>query len=184
MANLTRLDHRLDPGARTCLAVVECGRGATLKIAYNPALEAFELKRSLPPGMAFPLDFGFVPSTRAEDGDPIDVMVLSETPIPMGVVAPVRLIGVIESAQSEGDRQVRNDRLLAVDLASHDHARVSDVETLDGAFVEGLVAFWLQYERLRGADFTVLGVEGPARAVQAVRLATVREGGSNPPQAS
>jgi inorganic pyrophosphatase len=51
-------------------------RGQQGKFAYDPELGVFVLKRLLPVGMTFPLGFGFIPSTKAEDGDPLDRMVV------------------------------------------------------------------------------------------------------------
>jgi len=118
MSDLTALPHGLDAKARTCRAVIESSQGARGKYAYEPELQAFTLKRLLRAGMSFPLDFGFVPATKAEDGDPLDIMVLHDEPLPMGVVVEVRLIGVIEAEQTEEGETKRNDRVLAVAVQS------------------------------------------------------------------
>jgi inorganic pyrophosphatase len=65
----------------------------------------FVLKSVLPSGMAFPFDFGFIPGTRGEDGDPLDVLVLLDEPAIQGVLEPTRLIAVIEAEQTEGNKQ-------------------------------------------------------------------------------
>jgi inorganic pyrophosphatase len=113
MTDLTRLDHRLDAEALTCRAIIETPKGQRGKLAYDPASGAFELKRMLPDGMSFPLDFGFVPGTRGQDGDPLDILVLNDEPSPVGTLLTARLIGVIEAEQTEDGETVRNDRILA-----------------------------------------------------------------------
>ena len=97
------------------LTVVETPKGSRNKYAFNPALGVFELGRVLPRGMLFPYDFGFVPATKADDGDPLDVLLLLDDSAPMGCVIRARAVGVIEARQREekGD-WVRNDRLVAV----------------------------------------------------------------------
>ena len=60
--------------------VIETPKGSRNKFAFNPDERIFELKKVLPAGMAFPYDFGFVPSTKADDGDPVDVLVLMDEP--------------------------------------------------------------------------------------------------------
>src|SRR5579871_455653 len=112
--DLTRLPNQLDREAGTCLMIVETPKGRRGKYDYDPKTGLFELKVMLPDGMAFPLDFGFVPSTLCEDGDPLDIMLLADEPGVTGSAVKVRLIGVIEGEQSEGRKTIRNDRLLAV----------------------------------------------------------------------
>ncbi|MGZ8458607.1 MAG: inorganic diphosphatase, partial [Gemmatirosa sp.] len=96
-------------------AVIETPQGSVHKIAYDEARGVFLLKRALPLGMAFPYDFGFVPSTLGDDGAPLDVMVLLDGPTAPGVLVEARLVGVIEAEQHEESKAPeRNDRLLAV----------------------------------------------------------------------
>jgi inorganic pyrophosphatase len=157
------------PRARTCLAVIESSRSARGKYAFDPELRAFTLKRLLPAGMSFPLDFGFVPSTEAEDGDPLDIMVLHDEPLPMGVVVEVRLIGVIEADQTEEGETKRNDRILAVATQSLSHAAIKAANDLPPGFLDSVTTFWTQYEALRGVGYKILGVKGAAAAVRRVR---------------
>jgi inorganic pyrophosphatase len=164
MSNLTALPHDLDTKARTCRAVIECSQGARGKYAYDPKLEAFTLKRLLPAGMCFPLDFGFVPATKGEDGDPLDIMILHDEPLPMGVVVEVRLIGVIEADQTENGKTKRNDRILAVARESLSYATTKSTNDLAPGFLDTVTSFWTQYETLRGVGFKILGVKGAAEA--------------------
>jgi inorganic pyrophosphatase len=157
MTDLTRLDHRLDAEALTCRAVIETPKGQRGKLAYDPASGAFELKRMLPDGMSFPLDFGFVPGTRGQDGDPLDILVLNDEPSPVGTLLTARLIGVIEAEQTEDGQTVRNDRILAVAAVSRLFAKVTKVDDLDADFIKNLTAFWENYDALRGVQFKVLG---------------------------
>lgn len=75
MTNLLRIDHRLDHQRRTRRAVIEAPRGQRGKLAHDPRTATFVLKRLLPDGMSLPLDFGFAPRTRRQDGDPLDILV-------------------------------------------------------------------------------------------------------------
>src|SRR4051812_19029265 len=81
--------------------VVETPRGSRNKFDFDPAVGLFELAGVLPAGASFPFDFGFVPSTRAPDGDPLDVLVLMDEPAFPGCVVRCRLLGVIEAEQTE-----------------------------------------------------------------------------------
>ena len=80
-------------------AIVETPKGSHHKFDFNPDLACFELKKTLPEGMTFPLDFGFIPSTLADDGDPVDVLVILEFPASLGAMVKVRLIGAICAEQ-------------------------------------------------------------------------------------
>jgi inorganic pyrophosphatase len=60
--------------------IIETPKGCRNKFAFDPKQKVFELTKVLPAGMAFPYDFGFIPSTLAEDGDPTDVLVLMDEP--------------------------------------------------------------------------------------------------------
>lgn len=171
MSNLAALPHSLDRERRTCLAVIETPRGGQAKIGYDPGSGAFRLARFLPLGLGLPFDFGFVPSTRGGDGDPLDVMVLAEAPLPMGCVLDVRLIGALEAEQTKAGRRVRNDRLLAVACASHLYAELAAIEALPEVVTRELVAFWTTYNRLRGEDFHLIALAPAERAASIVEAA-------------
>jgi inorganic pyrophosphatase len=114
MSDLTKLPHHLDAKAATCQAIIETPKGHRAKFDYDGKSRLFRLKTILPDGMSFPLDFGFVPSTLCDDGDPLDVMLLVEEPTCVGALIDVSLIGVIEAQEVEDGRKERNGRLLAV----------------------------------------------------------------------
>lgn len=166
--NLTKLPHKLDPKAATCRVVVETPKGRRGKLDYDPKAGLFRLKTLLPDGMSFPLDFGFVPSTLCDDGDPLDVMVLADEPSFPGTLLDVRLIGVIKAEEVEHGKTERNDRLIAAAAVSHLYAGVKNIGNLDKDFVDNLIQFWTNKDRLEGKVFRSLGVNGPAEAVALV----------------
>src|SRR4051794_2775301 len=115
MTQIDRLQP-FDKEKRTWNIVVETAKHSRNKITYDPKIGLFKLGGVLPRGAVFPFDFGFIPQTRADDGDPIDVLLLMDEPAFAGCVVATRLIGVIEAEQLErGARKpVRNDRIIAV----------------------------------------------------------------------
>ncbi len=127
-------------------------------------MDLFRLKKVLPAGSAFPYDFGFVPSSEAEDGDPIDVLVLMDESAYPGCVIEARLIGVIEAEQTEGGETTRNDRLVAVACESHDHGNIRTLQDLSSKLLEELEHFFKSYNETSGKSFEVLASRGPKRA--------------------
>ncbi len=147
--------------------VIEVRAGGRSKLKYNPSLAAFELHHVLPAGTCFPHDFGFVPSTLGEDGDPLDALVFGDEALPPGTIVSCRLVGVIEAMQSRRGRDAfRNDRLLAVAQASHFYRDWRDLGDLPASLLEELESFFVFYNRQRGESFTPLGRQDAARASQ------------------
>jgi inorganic pyrophosphatase len=155
------------------LIVIETPRGSGNKLTYDPDLGAFKLDRVLPAGMTFPFDFGFIPQTIAEDGDPLDVIVLLDSPAYHGCVVPSRLVANLEAEQRDAgsEKWERNDRLIAVADASRAHASVRTVRDIDPFILESIGAFFADYHRMDGGEFRVTGNGGARAAERAVREA-------------
>jgi inorganic pyrophosphatase len=142
-------------------AVIESPKGCQNKYKLNEEHGFFELHKVLPTGMFFPIDFGFVPSTRADDGDPIDVLVFMDEPTFTGCVAKVRLIGAIRAEQKvAGQPWVKNHRLLAVSMVSHTHQQLKSIDDLDPRIITELEQFFISYNKVQGKEFKILGRGG------------------------
>jgi inorganic pyrophosphatase len=153
-------------------AIVETPKDSHHKYAYDPELRCFELKRTLPEGMTFPLDFGFIPSTLAEDGDPLDVLVVLDFPAAQGVLVKARLIGAIKAEQKEkGEDWIRNDRLIAVSGRSRTLADVKSLDDLGPGQLDQLVEFFKQYDKLDGKQFRGIGFCGAKAAGELAKKA-------------
>jgi len=153
--------------------VIETPKGSRNKFALNPKDHTFELKRVLPAGMAFPYDFGFVPSTEADDGDPVDVLVLMDEPAFPGCVLSCRIIGVIEGEQNSKGGKERNDRIIAVEQDAHSWADIKTVDDLGRQFCRELEEFFVNYHNLSGQKYRVLGMKGPDQARKLVKSGRV-----------
>jgi len=166
---------RLDPlvsQEKQLLRVVETPKGSRNKFAFNPDEHTFELKKVLPAGMAFPYDFGFVPSTKGDDGDPIDVLVLMDEPAFPGCMLKCRPIGVIEGEQvTKGNKKdkERNDRIIAVEQDAHSWADIKTVGDLGEEFCRELEEFFVNYHKLSREEYKVLALKGPDRARKLVK---------------
>ncbi len=151
--------------------IIETPKGSRNKFAYDPEQRVFALRKVLPAGMAFPHDFGFLPRTIAPDGDPLDVLLLMDEPAYPGVVVRSRLIGVIEGEQIDGKKKIRNDRLLAVAEANHQYANIKKPEDLPQQFLHELEEFFVNYHKLEGKAYKLLGCKGSAHAMRLIREA-------------
>lgn len=168
MADPSRLKPLDDKDEEIIKVVIETPKGSRNKYAFDPDEKAFTLKKVLPAGMAFPYDFGFVPSTLAEDGDPLDVLVLMDEPAFPGCVVKCRVIGVIEGEQGNGKKTERNDRIVAVEIANHQWEHVDHIDSLGKQFVKELEEFFVNYHELTGKQYRILDVKGPRGARKCV----------------
>lgn len=149
--------------------VIETPKGSRNKFALNPKQHIFELKKVLPAGMTFPYDFGFVPSTKADDGDPIDVLVLMDEPAFPGCVLMCRPIGVIEGEQGDKKDKERNDRIIAVEQDAHSWADIQTIDDLGKQFCRELEEFFVDYHKLVGKQYRIVGLKGPDHAMKLVK---------------
>jgi inorganic pyrophosphatase len=149
--------------------VIETPKGSRNKFAFNVDERVFELKKVLPAGMTFPYDFGFVPSTKADDGDPVDVLVLMDEPAFAGCVLSCRPIGVIQGEQGDKKKQVRNDRILAVERDAHSWSDIKTIDDLGKKFCQELEEFFVNYHSLSGQHYKVLSLKGPGQAKKLVK---------------
>src|SRR5215831_7192360 len=166
MADLTMLAHQLDSKKATCRAIIETPKGFRNKFDYDPASNLFMLGGLLPEGMMFPFDFGFIPSTLGDDGDPLDVMVLMDAPAHVGCLIEIRLIGIIEAKQTEDGKSERNDRLLGVAIHSYDHEDLSTIDGVSKTLLDQVEAFFVSYNKQRGKKFSVVGTGRPKKAIR------------------
>jgi inorganic pyrophosphatase len=155
----------VDKNAGLIQVIIETPRNSRNKFAYDDEQNIFTVKKVLPAGMSFPYDFGFLPRTQADDGDPLDVLLLMDEPAFPGVAVRARLIGVIQGEQVERKKKTRNDRLLAVAEMNHEYAYIKKVGDLPKQFVRELEEFFVNYNRLEGKQYKLLGVPPEERHV-------------------
>jgi inorganic pyrophosphatase len=168
MADPTRLKP-IDKKDGLLQVIVETPAGSRNKFAFDPEQEVFALKKVLPAGMDFPYDFGFLPQTKAPDGDPIDVLLLMDEPAYPGCAVKARLIGVIEGEQLDGKKKVRNDRLLAVSEMTHRYANIRRFKDLPSRWLKELQDFFVNYHNLEGKKYRLLGCKGEEVAMRLIK---------------
>jgi inorganic pyrophosphatase len=157
--------------SRRIVVTIETPKGSRNKIKYDPSSRKFKLSKVMPEGMMFPYDFGFVPSTRAEDGDPLDVLVLTDEPLFPGCLVDCWLIGVLKAEQTEERHTNRNDRLIAVADQSLLYSETKTLKDLNPKVLEQIQEFFVNYQKVRGIEVRILGHAGPRVALQILAAA-------------
>lgn len=152
--------------------VIDTPKGSRNKYAFDFELNTYKLKAVLPCGMVFPFDFGSIPGTVADDGDPLDVLVLMDEPAFVGCLIETRLLGVIEAEQKKTGKTERNDRLIAVSSESHTHVLLKSLQKLNSELIGEIEHFFVSYNAARGKKFKPIGRKGPASAKRLVKKHT------------
>src|ERR1700756_1651142 len=141
MTDLTKLPSWADD--KNIFAVVETPRGSSCKLDFDSKLGVFALAKPLMAGLTYPYDWGFIPSTKAEDGDPLDVLVIHDAQTYPGVVLRCRPIGVLEVEQQSKGKKERNDRVFAVPDRSPLETDLQDIRHLRARAREDLEQFFV-----------------------------------------
>jgi inorganic pyrophosphatase len=153
--------------------IVESARGSTLKLKYEARWDVMSVSRPLPLGLTFPYDWGFVPSTRAADGDPLDAMLLWDVASYPGVVVPCRAIGVLHVEQNRVDHdrssRIRNDRIMSIPVDTRREQAITTLEQLPARVRQELEQFTMAATALEGKDVRIVGWGDAAAALTLVR---------------
>jgi len=167
MPNLAKLPTWAD---KACVyAVVETPRGSRAKLEYDPNLRAFTLAKPLLTGLTYPYDWGFIPSTKADDGDPADALIIHDAATYPGLVLRCQPIGILEIMQTKRGKQERNDRLFVVPEGSPFEADLTDIRRLPEGAMKELEHFFEATNALEHKKLKFLGWQGPSKAVAAIK---------------
>lgn len=171
MADLANVPSHDDEG--NVHVVVESPQGSKVKLAYDPALRTIAFSRPLLLGIQYPYDWGFIPSTRAEDDDPLDAMVVFDAPTWPGVVIACRPIGIVLVTQRETEKAKRipNHRIIAV---PKDDERYAHVNELTKRMHRELERFFVAVGQMTHKEVEVHGWAGPKRARAEIEKSTRR----------
>jgi inorganic pyrophosphatase len=145
--------------------IIETPRGSRNKYKYDEESGRIKFSKVLPEGMMFPYDFGFIPHTKADDGDPFDVLLLSDEPMFPGCQVGCRIVGVLKAKQRENGKQNRNDRLIAVAEGSVLYEGADELSDLEPAVLEQIEQFFTNYQRVRNIEFKVIERGGSRTAL-------------------
>jgi inorganic pyrophosphatase len=165
MSNLARLPLEGDE-KHSIRCVVETPRGSRAKFNYDPKAGLFALSKELVTGLSYPYDWGFVPSTLGEDGDPTDVMLLHDVTTYPGIVLSAFLVGALRVNNLEDGKTIPNPRLFAVPVGASREHDLDDVRQLSERTRKELELFFKQTAALEQKQVDILGWDGPKEAKQ------------------
>jgi len=145
-------------------AVIEIPRGDTNKYEYDKQLNVFRLDRNLYSPVHYPGDYGFIPSTLSDDGDPLDVLVLVDAPSFTGCVMTVRPVGVLTMI----DQGKQDEKILAVGLNNPIFKEIGDYHELYPHLLLEIEHFFSVYKALEAKSTSVVGWEDAGKAREVV----------------
>jgi inorganic pyrophosphatase len=149
--------------------VIETPKGCRNKYAYDKELKKFRLKKILPVGAVFPFDFGFIPGTKGEDGDPLDVLVIMDEPAYPGCVIECRILGALKAIQTEKNKaKEENDRLIAVSTVSTSYSEVQSLKDINENILSQIEEFFISYNKQAGKKFEPHGWTNVKEAMQLI----------------
>jgi inorganic pyrophosphatase len=149
----------------TIEVVIETPAGSRTKYAWKPDKNRFEARKVLPLGLSFPFDFGFIPDTKGSDGDPLDVCVLADAPLALGVVVECRVLGAF-CVKTDGER---NDRIVAVPKIALRGADWDDLNEIGGTWKDEIGDFLRSYVEREGRSYELVEVVGRDKALGLIR---------------
>ena len=177
--------HGISPGDKApslLQCFVEVVPSDTLKYEIDKVSGYLRIDRPQKYSNICPALYGFVPQTYcgdsvaafssektgrtlAGDGDPLDILVLMDSPAHVGCLIEVRIIGVIIADQTDGAKKETNDRLLGVAVHSYQHDHVNSMDDLSKTLLSQLEQFFVSYNKQRGKKFKITGTGGPKKAI-------------------
>src|SRR3981081_3719079 len=144
--------------------VIEVPRGRTNKYEYDKELHVFRLDRNLYSPVHYPGDYGFIPSTLSDDGDPLDVLVLVDAPSFTGCVMTVRPIGFLEMV----DQGKRDEKVLAVGVSNPIYQDVRHYDEVYPHLLREIEHFFSIYKELEAKTTSIVGWRDAGGAREAV----------------
>ena len=167
-------NHKLSPffeKTQFINIVIDTPKAAPFKLKFDEKSQVFRVHKAMPLGFVLPFNFGFLPSTRGGDGDPLDVLLLSDFILPIGSVILGQLIAVLEAEQIDRNGKQRNDRLIAIPIEAVSHEPMLPAVEFSGALKKAVREFFVKYNELQDSKFRPIRYAGPSRAIQLVRKA-------------
>lgn len=163
----------LNPGERLpeiVNCIIEIPKKSRNKIEYDPDLMVFKLDRVLHASVHYPADYGFIPGTLYEDGDPVDILVLISEPTFTGCLVRVKPIGLLRMIDEAG----KDDKILSVAIDDPTYREYEDVSNLPSHILIEIEHFFKTYKILEGKAVESFGWESAKMAKEAILKARER----------
>jgi inorganic pyrophosphatase len=134
---------------------IEIPQGSSVKYELDKESGVLRVDRLLYTSMVYPFNYGFIPATKAEDGDPLDVVLLSSLPFAIGAIVAARPIGLLKMEDEAGP----DDKVLAVPLERIDplFASVNDIADVDDSIKKRIKHFFEHYKELEPGKWVKTG---------------------------
>lgn len=156
--------HEIDPGNQQEMnVIVEIPKGSKNKYEIDKETGLIALDRVAHTAQDFPFDYGFVPKTLWEDGDPLDVVILTTHPLHPGVlvkVRPVAILNMIDSGDSDA-------KIIGVPVSDPRFDEVKDLKDVNKHTLKEIEHFYQTYKKLQKKEVETKGFEGEEKAREA-----------------
>jgi len=151
--------------------VIEIPQGSTLKAEWRRKEEYFALDRVEPGIFAKPVNYGFIPQTLDEDGDELDVLMVTNEPLPMGlVIDECRVIGMVDF-EDDGEN---DHKIICVPADDRDRGAIKHVDELGEQWKKQITHHFVHYKDLKKGGTVVRGIVGPEEAWKIIRECSER----------
>jgi inorganic pyrophosphatase len=151
-------------------AVIEIPKGSHCKYEYDEDLDEIRLDRVLHSPVYYPADYGFIPHTRAEDGDHLDVLVILSDPLFPGCVVKVKPIGLLDMEDEGG----RDCKIIAVAQGDPNNKNLNDVSDIEEHFKKEVQHFFEVYKKLENKWVKIRNWHNKSKALDVIRSAQKR----------
>ncbi len=153
----------------TIEVIVETPKGCQFKYKYEPEKELFSLHKVLPVGLVFPYDFGFIPQTTGEDGDPLDVLIFSEFSFIQGSLIQCKVMGSMKAEQSEDGETIRNDRIFVYPELKGFYPVYDSMKDIQKEKLKEIENFFIYYNAMQKKTFRPLGILGAKETLKLIK---------------
>jgi len=123
-------------------AFIEIEKGSNLKFELNKQTNVLELDRMIPQPHVYPYSYGFITNTLAEDGDELDILVLSDKPIPRNITISAYIIGALLMEDEKG----KDDKIIAVTDNDYFYGNKRDISDITSDITESIQTFFANYK--------------------------------------
>lgn len=148
--------------------IIETPKGSRNKYIWDEKRNLVRFKKSMPLGFIFPFDFGMIPGTKAEDGDPLDILLLMEEAVYPGILIEVKIIAALKADQKQHKKN-RNDRLIAIETTCPVYGHYESINDISDPLKKQIENFFKSYNEVQEKEFTPLGWADAEEALELIK---------------